>query len=179
MTVASLALAALCLTVSGFSVRTAAADDAPTLPPSWSQFAGSWEVAIPYAPSSDEAKKGGQRILPPYRVSVSMSDGGPKVVLTRFKLQADWDGTLRFVPIRQLTSSAQVQGETLTFRIDHDALARNGEASEPVDTLWALELKDREKGTLRSISSQNLAPVLPAPLAMRRAFPDPATEEGC
>jgi hypothetical protein len=178
MTVASLALAALCLTVSGFSVRAAAADE-PTLPPSWSHFAGAWEGNVPSDPSWDYAAKGAQTTLPPYRVSVGMSDGAPRVLLTRFKLQVDWDGTLRFVPVNHWTSKAQVQGETLTFRISHDTFALPGETPGPVDTEWKLELKDGQLGTLSSISSRGLVPALSAPLAMRRAFSDAKIAEGC
>lgn len=176
---ATLALGVLCLTASSFAVRANAAEE--TLPASWTQFGGIWQgdLSANLAPS-DWVPSSGAKTLPPPEVKVQMVDGTPQVLLTRYKLRVDWDGTIHFVPFRQLTSKVYVQGETMVFRIADDGICLPGDAKGAIDTEWKLELKDRGQGTLVAIGNAQLTPSPAQPLPVRRIFRDESKlAEGC
>jgi hypothetical protein len=177
LSLAILALGALCLAAPGLS-----AADQPTLPQDWAPFAGTWEVdnlpVMPSLPSWLKGENGGfGSSVPASELVVDMVDGKPNVILTRFKLKVDVDGTFRYLPVRQFTAKAQVEGDALVFRIRHDTCVPEGQAYSPIDTEWRFEVKDQQ-AVLRSTGSSEPTQ-LPAPLAMKRAPYKGSAADGC
>ncbi len=174
LTLATLVLGLLCLTASGFAPK-ASADERPALPEGWNQFGGAWEGNLPVFPAwADEQQIVSKNLLPP-RISINVVDGKPQVLLVRYRLQVNWDGSVRYVPVGQTTSWAEVRGERLSFRIQRDNFeSPNGEPGS-VDTEWELELSAEGHGTLSSIGSDGHNSIL----EVRRFSLDPNMKVGC